>query len=61
MAVLATAISAQAALIQHLIATNGASVLTNASGTVTDWLDDSGLGNHTSVSSQLGGINGTPK
>ena len=61
MAVLATAISAQAALIQHLIATNGASVLTNASGTVTDWLDDSGLGNHTSVSSALGGINGIPK
>jgi hypothetical protein len=63
MAVLAMAISAPAALIQHLIATNFVtlSVVTNGVGTVTDWLDDSGLGNHTSISSALGGINGTPK
>ena len=63
MVVLAMAISAPAALIQHLIATNlvTLSVETNGVGTVTNWLDDSGLGNHTSVSSALGGINGTPK
>ena len=58
-ACLATAISAQAALIQHLIATNGSpSVLTNASGTVTNWLDISGNGNDTA---NAGAIVRTPK
>ena len=58
-ACLATALSAQAALIQHLIATNGSpSVLVNGSGTVTNWLDISGNGNDTA---NAGAIVSTPK
>ena len=38
-ALLTAAVSTQASLIQWLTATNVASVQTNASGTVTNWLD----------------------
>ena len=58
MAVLATAITAQASLIQWLTATNVSTLETNASGTVTNWLDASGSGNNTA---NAGAIVGTPK
>lgn len=55
--IVATTLSAQASLIQWLTTTNVASVQTNATGTVTNWLDSSGSGNATA---NAGAIVGTP-
>jgi hypothetical protein len=56
-AIVATTMSAQASLIQWLTATNVPTLQTNASGTVTNWLDSSGSANDTT---NAGAIIGTP-
>jgi hypothetical protein len=56
--VMTTAATTQASLIQWLVATNEPTLITNVSGTVTDWQDSSGSGNNTA---NAGAIQGQPK
>ena len=60
-AFVATAVSTQASLLQHLIATNSTSVVTNGVGTVSNWLDDSGNAKDTYPTSGNVAVAGTPK
>lgn len=58
-AMLATAVTTQASLIQWLTTTNVATIQTNATGAVTNWLDSSST-NHTINAGLVVGTNKWP-